>query len=264
MPARATALIWSSASLTDQGRVRKLNEDSLLDDPGRQLWAVADGMGGHDSGEVASQLIAVTLQKTRCSAQVADTADEIDRALQAVNSALFKRGAAAHKTMGSTVVVAFAAEHLLSVLWAGDSRAYLFRRGVGHLLTRDHTQFEALVELGEARPEEVNSHQGAGVVTRAVGAQDTLVLDVEVVAAEPGDWVLLCSDGVGKHVADHELPAYFEGNNPHSVVERLIGDVLTRGAKDNVTVIVMRAEEASDRTITRTPAPMAQADQRSD
>ena len=240
------ALTWQSAARTDQGCVRKVNEDAVLVAAERRVWCVADGMGGHDSGEVASQLITRTLQKFAGSPQLADALDELDDLLQAVNRALFQRASAAGKTMGATVVVAVARADLLGILWAGDSRAYLFREGRCHLLTADHTQLEALLALGEVRPEDAAEHPGAGIVTRAVGAAEQLTLDSEVIRAVAGDWVLLCSDGVGKHLADRELAGYFTGEDPSVVANRVIDSVLARGGKDNVSVVALLAHEASD------------------
>ena len=237
-----TPLEWISASRTDQGRVRQLNEDSIFDNAMVGLWSVADGMGGHESGEVASQLITRTLQRVRTLPHLADAVDEVDDHLKAVNQALFERGAAQGRIMGSTVVVALARANLLALLWAGDSRAYLFRQQQCFPLTRDHTQLEALIDQGEVLPEEAEGHTAGRVVTRAVGAAAELVLDVEVIRAEPGDWIILCSDGVGKHITDNELVSFTVGEHPSDVVAQLISTVLERGAMDNVSAIALYAQ----------------------
>lgn len=252
IPRAMTPLVWQSASRTDQGRVRKLNEDTILDEVANHLWCVADGMGGHESGEVASQLIARTLGRVKPLPHLADAVDKIDETLRAVNQALFDRGAAKGKLMGATVVVALARQDLLALLWAGDSRAYLFRGNTCYPLTRDHTQLEAMLESGEVRPEDAAGHTAARVVTRAVGAAEELVLDIEMIRAEPGDWFILCSDGVGKHVEDAELASFVGGENPSAVIDHLIDTVLARGGIDNVSVIALNAQ-ASTETVTAVP-----------
>ena len=141
------------------------------------------------------------------------------------------------------MVAATVFDALLAVVWAGDSRAYLFRDGQCHVLTRDHTQLEALIDQGDVLPEDIPGHPAGRVVTRAVGAGNELALDVEIVGATPGDHVLLCSDGLGKHIDDEELASYFSpGRTTDEIANTLLETVLERGATDNVSLIVMNAD----------------------
>ncbi len=233
---------WISAARTDTGIVRKLNEDSVLDAPTHRLWCVADGMGGHDSGEVASQLIISTLGDADLPTRLAAAVDVLDAQIQAVNRDLRDRGDSQGKLIGSTVVLVHAMDDLLAILWAGDSRAYLFRDGRCHRLTRDHSQIEELLELHTGSVSE--NHVQSNAITRAVGAEDTVIVDVDVVQVAVGDWVLLCSDGLGKHVTDAELVGFTADGSPRVMVDKLIETVLARGAVDNVSVVALHAEAA--------------------
>ncbi|MCB1749229.1 MAG: serine/threonine-protein phosphatase [Gammaproteobacteria bacterium] len=232
-------LHWEAVGRTDTGRVRKHNEDSILLREDGTLWCVADGMGGHGSGEVASQLITSTLQRIKTPAHLADAIDSVDRALQSVHRALGEQGEKRGQIIGSTALVAIPRAEYLAILWAGDSRAYLQRGAQCHNLTTDHTQLQAMVDRGLVPPEEAEDHPAGRMVTRAVGAPGPIMVDVEVVRVEPGDRLLLASDGLGKHVADRELAGLLRSTtDPRHVVDRIIATVLERGAGDNVSVVV--------------------------
>lgn len=246
-------LQWLAAGRSDAGRKREHNEDSILINDSGALWCVSDGMGGHEAGDVASQLITKTLGRLVAKGHLADAVDAVDASLQAVHRALFERGAGrGSDIMGATVVVAVARDDLLALLWAGDSRAYLWRAGQCHPLTSDHTQAEQLIALGALTREQAAGHPGGHVVTRAIGAADELMADVEIIAAQPGDRVLLCSDGLGKHVADVELAALLARGSPQTATDALIELALKRGGVDNVSVIVVEAMSVTDKTPSQT------------
>ncbi len=237
---------WTSASRTDVGKVRRHNEDACLDLPGCGLWAVADGMGGHDSGEVASAAIVETLAGIPCSPSLRGFIDEVEDRLLACHAKLRKLAASrgAGCLVGATAVVLIAYEGLVVFLWAGDSRLYRYRRGQLQQLTQDHTRVEEMVAAGLITRVEARSHPNANVVTRAVGAGEVLYIDVDAEPLEPGDRFVLCSDGLDKELDDGEIGAILAdhaGDNDGDAVEALIHQALSRTGRDNITVVVATA-----------------------
>jgi serine/threonine protein phosphatase PrpC len=236
---------WHSASASHVGRVRTLNEDACLERPEAGLWMVADGMGGHDAGDVASSAIRDALNGLDVPAALSAGVDRVEDRLMEVNAHL-RRLAAEHgagATIGSTVVVLLAGGRYGVVLWAGDSRAYRLRDGGITPITSDHSQVQEWVDEGRISREEAESHPSGNVITRAVGASDTLFLDVDVEAVEPGDVFVLCSDGLYRHVKEDEIARLAADADLERAARALIELTLERGAKDNVTVVVLRAEE---------------------
>ena len=169
-----TDFCWTSASRTDVGRFRMYNEDSVLDLPERGLWVVADGMGGHSSGDYASNAIVSGLSGVQPPASLEAFADEVRQRLDDVNRHINETSAQNKATMGSTVVGLLANGDHGIVLWAGDSRAYRFRSGELSRLTRDHSQVEELVRQGLLAPEEAERHPEKNLITRAVGIAESL------------------------------------------------------------------------------------------
>ncbi len=240
-----TTVYWESTALSNVGKVRKLNEDACLDRVESGLWVVADGMGGHSSGDLASGMIVERMQQLNLPVDLSNKVDLLEETLLDINQQLLaeasrRRG---NITIGATVVVMLAhAAHLL-LLWAGDSRAYRFRDGELAQLTQDHTQVEELVAEGLLLREDAENHPASNVVTRAVGAMEALYVDMDDFRVEPGDLYLLCSDGLNKEVADPEIGEILAMQLlPGDYCQRLIDLALERGARDNVTVVVARAE----------------------
>lgn len=227
---------------TDTGTVRKHNEDNLLDRPDLGLWAVADGAGGHDCGEVASSLIVSTLQQFSGAisapallAQLRGRMADVHLQLRCMAAA---RGPDA--LIASTFVGLIALDGHFACLWAGDSRAYLLRHGTLAQLTRDHSLVQELVDAGHLARADAEHHPHANVITRAVGADaDTLELDKVIGQIEPGDRFLLCSDGLTKTLSDAEITAVLTGNGAASPADRLIAAALAQEADDNVTAVVV-------------------------
>lgn len=240
-----TAVYWESTALSNVGKVRKLNEDACLDRVESGLWVVADGMGGHSSGDLASGMIVERMQQLNLPEALSKKVDLLEETLLDINRQLLaeasRRGG--NITIGATVVVMLAhATHLL-LLWAGDSRGYRFRDGELTQLTQDHTQVEELVAEGLLLREDAENHPASNVVTRAVGAMEALYVDMDDTRVEPGDLYLLCSDGLNKEVADREIGEILAMQLlPGDYCQRLIDLALERGARDNVTVVVARAE----------------------
>lgn len=233
----------SSHAVSHVGTVRKINEDACLDLPIAGLWAVADGMGGHDAGDVASRRIVEALQALPVSASLADLAEDIEDTLQGVNLELreLASGSGSH-TIGSTVVVLVIRGRHALLAWAGDSRAYRLRNGTVEQLTQDHAIVEDMIEVGLISREEAADHPQANRITRAVGAMDDLYVDMDLHEIRPGDRFLLCSDGLYKELGNNDFAHLLRRNgNPAKAAVDL---AVERGARDNVTAVTVTVETA--------------------
>jgi protein phosphatase len=248
---------WVSSARSDVGRVRADNEDACLQQPERACWAVADGMGGHAVGDLASGMIVDALGRLSEPESLADyLVDARDRLLE-VNQWL--RNEAARRqvsVIGSTVVALLGCDGYCGYLWAGDSRLYLCRQGHLQQLTRDHSQVEELKALGHLTEEEAVNHPAQHLITRAVGATDRLELDTHTITVADGDTFLLCSDGLSNELSAQEIQASLMVADCDTACETLIEAALARGGRDNITAVVVRAQDtyASDKTLLN-PAP---------
>ena len=232
---------WNSCGKTDVGKARKLNEDSMLVRPDVGMWAVADGMGGHEAGDVASQMVVSTLNEIQLGSSLEKYINDIEDALVNVNKKLIEIAHQGEKptTCGSTVVVMLAYEKYCAFLWAGDSRLYRIRDNKIIQLTTDHSQVQLYVEQGLISKEEAESHPHANMITRAVGATEDFVLDVDMQEMEKGDRYLLCSDGLTKHISDLDFEKMLAKGDVEKKCIELIDLTLARGAKDNVTAVLV-------------------------
>ncbi|VAW79432.1 Protein serine/threonine phosphatase PrpC, regulation of stationary phase [hydrothermal vent metagenome] len=232
---------WISAGITDVGKVRKINEDAFTDRPDNGLWVVADGMGGHAAGDFASQAIVESLNQVGQHERLSLFIDEVEDRLLKVNQALIDEAASREEstTIGSTVVALIALEKHCACLWAGDSRAYRLRGGQMTPVSQDHSQVEELIEQGMLLREDAESHPAANVITRAVGADEQLFVDVELVELQDGDRFLLCSDGLFKEVSEPEIAEHMQRGSSQELCHDLIELALERGSRDNVTVVAV-------------------------
>lgn len=235
---------WRSHARTDVGRVRTINEDACLDHNAAGLWIVADGMGGHAAGDVASQLITSSMEKLDHPGDLNEFVDAVEQGFLDVNRRLLDLSTREldNQTIGSTVVALLAHEDHCAIMWVGDSRAYRLRDEKLEMLMQEHTQAEELVEQGLLNAEEAESHPTFNILTRAVGAQDPLFIDVDIFRVEKGDRFLLCSDGLNKAVTDAEICTALTSNNAEDSVNLLVEQALEQGSRDNVTIIVIDAE----------------------
>jgi protein phosphatase len=236
-------LRWTSAARSDVGLVRSHNEDAFLELPARRMWAVADGMGGHAFGEIASKMVidALGILPEPSSLQQAEADARIG--LIAANAALVAEAAARQvPVIGSTVVLLLAYGREAACVWAGDSRIYLCRDGKLYQLTRDHNLFEELQIKNHLSPEEALAYPGASMITRAVGAADTLEPEEVEVQVEPADLFLLCSDGLSNEVGPDGMLAALASGDCERAAEALVALALANGGRDNITVVVVRAD----------------------
>ena len=224
-------------SRTHVGKVRKENEDAFCSRPSKGVWVLADGMGGHANGRFASQTIVKEIGAMEVEGPIAAVCDAVADAIARANATVNARGVAT-KQMGSTVVILVADGDAFAILWAGDSRAYLLRDNNLIVLTRDHTQVEDMVQRGLMTPEEAAKHPMKHVLSRAVGVNATVALDGIRDTFQPGDVILLCSDGLSSVVPEQDIAAIL-GAKGLEACDDLIAASLDRGAPDNVTVTLV-------------------------
>lgn len=241
---------WTSAARTDIGLVRSRNEDCLLEHAGRGLWAVADGMGGHAYGDVASRMVVAaldTLPPPGPAGLQQSIAVAIEQ-LRTVNGQLRAEAATRKVTMmGSTVVVLLACAGEAAYLWAGDSRIYLYRNGRLQQLTRDHSQAEEFRAHGAAAGASAPVANG---ITRALGAADTIDIEHGTVQVRDGDLFLLCSDGLSNPVDEQGIVDALGAGECGRAVDELVAKALANGGRDNISVVVARADDVcSDKTM---------------
>lgn len=233
---------FRSWAVSHPGAVRTHNEDNYVDRPDIGLWAVADGAGGHDAGEVASQMIAETLSSMPAGLSAAELLAQVRLRVTATHQWLRDEAArrGPRSVIASTLVVLLARDGHFACLWAGDSRIYLLRDGQLAQVTRDHSLVQELVDAGTITADEAEGHPRANVITRAVGA-DCDPLELEKISGRlmVGDRFLLCSDGLNKTINDAELVGLLGGEGAESPSDRLIAEALSRRATDNVTAITV-------------------------
>lgn len=241
---------WTSAALSNVGLVRSRNEDACLALPERGVWAVADGMGGHAFGDVASRMVVEAIAGVPTADNLAQLISSARERITRANTQLRTEAAARRvPVMGSTVVALLACGHELACLWAGDSRIYLYRNARLQQLTRDHSQAEELKARGPA-PGAALSSAISNMITRAVGAADTLALDQTTLQVRDGDMFLLCSDGLSNPVDETDIGATLASGDCAHAAQALLALALGNGGRDNITVVVARADDIhSDRTM---------------
>ncbi|MDP2226695.1 MAG: protein phosphatase 2C domain-containing protein [Moraxellaceae bacterium] len=239
-------ITWTSAFATDVGNKRKINEDALLNRPEVGLWVVADGMGGHAAGDVASNAVVHPLSVMERPEALADFVEAVETALMSVNQQLrsYAIDQLEGRTVGSTVVSMVLSPQTGVCLWAGDSRLYRLRNGQLSRLSRDHSAVQEMVEAGAITQDEADHHPKSNVITRAVGAGEFLFIDSAVFAPMPGDTYLLCSDGLYNEVAEDSIRRKL-GLAAEEAVSRLIDEALCNGGRDNVSVIVVKVQGAA-------------------
>ncbi len=235
-------LRWLTAAETHRGRKRNHNEDAVMARPESGLYAVADGMGGHAAGDVASRMVTDALEALPAQDSLPSLVDGVEDAIVEMNERIREHAETnfGGRTMGCTVVALLTRGDVGVCLWAGDSRLYRLRAGELEQVSRDHSPLEQLVERGVMSPEEAEAHPDASVITRAVGGQPELALDIVMFDIEPGDTYLLCSDGLYREVDLAEITEMLGGEDVRSVARRLLEAALERGARDNVSVVVAR------------------------
>jgi len=250
-----TLRLGQTATLTDTGRKRRHNEDAFVAEP--PLFAVADGMGGAQAGELASSLAAAALKDSQEPGGGGE--ERVDELIQQANRRVYERQSqdAAASGMGTTMTVALVEDGRVAIGHVGDSRAYLVRGGRLEQLTEDHSLVAELVRSGKLSPEEAEGHPQRSVITRALGTDPDVDVDTFSVETKPGDLFLICSDGLTTMVDDETILAEVARNREDlkSAAKALVRAANKGGGEDNITVVFFEigAEDDLERTVTLPP-----------
>ena len=206
------------------------------------LWAVADGMGGHEAGDVASAKVAEALSALPATNGLDVLVGDAIAALERTNQELIALAGSADgsRSIGTTVVGLAIADDQFRCFWAGDSRAYRIRGDQIVQLTRDHSLVQDLIDAGMLQPDEAEDHPNSNIITRAVGVSSDLRVDTVGGDVRPGDQFLLASDGLTRLVSDRELAAELTSGTAEEAADRLIEATLARGAPDNVSLVIAK------------------------
>jgi PPM family protein phosphatase len=240
-----------SAGLTDPGRRRRHNEDAFVCEP--PLFAIADGMGGAQAGELASRLAAATVG--RAETTEGSGRERVVALIEAANRSVYERASGDQSVsgMGTTMTVALVEDDQVWVGHVGDSRAYLLRDGVLEQITEDHSLVAELVRSGRLTPDEAGQHPHRSVITRALGTDADVVVDAMAVPTQPGDVFMLCSDGLSSMVDDAAILEQLERHRDDldAATRSLINSANDAGGEDNITVVLFEvagSAEALERT----------------
>lgn len=231
-----TGFTWRCASATTRGNVRSHNEDSILDLSAGGLWVVADGMGGHNAGDVASRMIVESLANFERRGPPSALLDDLEDRLNEVNRRLYNESLEGTAGMcGSTIVALLALERHCISIWAGDSRVYRGRGGKLEQITRDHSEQQEAIDCGMS---DVHAN-ASNVITRAVGGAKDLHLDIELRELRDNDRYLLCSDGLYREISESDMSHHLTANDPEGACKALMKQALGGVCSDNVSVIVV-------------------------
>jgi serine/threonine protein phosphatase PrpC len=241
---RSDCLRIEFGARSDQGKVRSSNEDYCVANPDSRLFLVADGMGGHAAGEIASQIAASTVEEVVSGSGSGLSVEELLRlAVQKANTRVYETQMlkSEYRGMGSTLTALKLHDGRHYVAQVGDSRAYLFREHALVQLTRDHSLVWPLYESGILTKDEISRHPQKNLITRSIGTHPEVEPDIQSGAALAGDIYLLCSDGLTDVLVDSEIERIISsgGNDPSTLIELLINAANAHGGPDNVTVVLV-------------------------
>jgi serine/threonine protein phosphatase PrpC len=233
---------YQSAARTHVGTVRQRNEDAVIERPDVGLWAVADGAGGHQRGDYASSAIIAALRDLLPADSGLSFVQQLKTRLQQLNQQFRDEAAliGPDAIIGSTIVVLMICGRQSLCLWAGDSRFYRMRDGKLSQLSRDQSYVQNLIDRGEIAPQAAASHPLANIVCNLVGGAEELVLEERHDALEPGDRLLLCSDGLTRALTDPDIAEILGEASIAMAADLLIERALKCGARDNVSAITIQ------------------------
>ena len=245
---------------TDKGKFRERNEDAYFVDQTKRLFIVADGMGGYQGGEIASHLAVQTISKFLSPSSPASFLEKTSErkelhksVLKAIQQSIAEANEEIHRKaseesqlngMGTTIVLALFCNDLVYISHVGDSRAYLIRNNTIKQLTKDHSLVTELIKKGVISKEEAQNHHLRNIITRALGKEKDLKVDIIPLSYKKGDYLLLCTDGLTDVVEDEEIKdIILKAKEPVKACNRLVNSANRRGGKDNVTVIIIKMDE---------------------
>ena len=234
------ALPVESFGVSHKGCVRDHNEDNYLVEPQTGLWVVADGMGGHEAGELASASIVDHLATIGIPSSAPDLRARFEDRLNRANAEIRNISRSRGITIGSTFAALLAMDGRFACLWAGDSRIYLVRNGRISQVSKDHSEVQELLDRGVISAEEALTWPRSNVITHAVGVSDQLRIDFQQGVLMAGDVFVLSTDGLTAHVRDAEIEAAVRSAAPQAACRSLLETVLARGGSDNVTIVLVK------------------------
>ncbi|MDW7675060.1 MAG: Stp1/IreP family PP2C-type Ser/Thr phosphatase [Bacillota bacterium] len=228
--------------LTDKGHIRKSNEDSFLCCKRRNLFVVADGMGGHVAGEVASKVAIQTINARLCHDVIENCNENLYQAVLEANTEVYSMSTENNEYdgMGTTLTAVLIDDAKAYINHVGDSRAYLIRQGGINLLTKDHSLVSELVRSGQITSKEAESHPQKHMLTRALGTSPIVKVDRLEYDLAPQDYIVLCTDGLTNHVSEQLILEVIKNNEIHRAAESLVNMALEEGGLDNITVIIVK------------------------
>ena len=232
-----SAIAWHSASRTDVGRVRHINQDAFLDSEEQRLWVVADGIGGQSRGDYASSTVVAQLRGFARQNSVLANLQDIETRLQVAHEKC--RTAFRKHRPGTTIAAMYAHGNYCFLLWAGDSRIYRLRDRKLEQLTQDHSMAQEKYARGELTEQEMADHHTAHVLTRSVGAHRNLRLDMHYTPVQGGDRYLLCSDGLYNPAEFGQICSALGQGSPSDACDSLVDLALESGGRDNITVVIV-------------------------
>ena len=234
----------SSKGVSHTGNVRSKNEDSILVHAEENLWTVADGMGGHQAGEFASQTITENLSLFKGHRSLDDNILLLEENILNSHSIIRRKSdkLGRNATIGSTVVCVYVWHNYLFTMWAGDSRLYRYRDGKLKRLTEDHSYVEELVRMGKLEARHAEEHPAANVVLKAVGIEDSLRIDMEYYELQDGDIYVICSDGLYKDLEEDKIAPIIESSREdmNGLARALLSASLDAGGSDNISIITLK------------------------
>ena len=232
-----------AVSRTHIGNVRASNQDALVVQPGEfGLYGVADGMGGHKAGDVASKMAVAIVEKTlRCPSPAADL---LRAAIEEANCLIYEEQLdnPDYSGMGTTMTVIWEDKTRVLLGHVGDSRAYRLRQGKLDQVSQDHSMVAELVRDGFLTPEEAARHPYRNIITRALGADETVDVDIMELSRLPGDKYLICSDGLYEYVPDDEMRALLSSLSMEEAADKMLSLALDRGGRDNISLVITEVE----------------------
>lgn len=238
-----------SLFLTDRGQVREHNEDAggIFYNQSKQLLAIiADGMGGHQSGDVASQMAVDMLREKWIELNQLNSPSKTEKWLSKtilnINKSIYERSQLKDelKGMGTTIVVALVTDEFLTIAHIGDSRCYLYNQNGFKQITEDHSLVNMLIRTGQISVEDAQNHPRKNIVSRALGTEENVQVDIQHLSIEENDKLLLCSDGLTDKVLNNELETYIKSSKPISAIgQNLIDLANDRGGEDNISLIIL-------------------------
>ncbi len=232
--------LYETAASTHPGMVRHENEDAYLDDCASGVWAVADGMGGHQAGRLASSTVIEALRRIGPQTSAAWLLERCGACVLEANAELLRTAADRNTTIGTTLAALLVHDVHYACVWAGDSRIYLIRSGSIVLVSHDHTEVQDLVDQGIITEEERRTSPRRNVITRAIGVTTEPELELKQGVLAPGHTFVICSDGLTNHVADEEILGLLLARSAEDACHAMVGLAIERGGTDNVTAVVVR------------------------